>query len=139
MTDRRPSFASTPAVRTRMQRQRRRDTSLEVQLRSLLHRRGLRFRVQYKVMHRRTADIVFTRARVVVDIRSCFWHGCPLHFKPPSSNTDWWAQKVTRVTSRDNDTVARLEAEGWSVVVVWQHENLDHAAKRVHEEVIRRR
>ena len=63
-----------------MQRQRRRDTAPEIALRSALHRRGLRFRIDHPLPElRRRADLVFTGARVAVFVDGCFWHGCPDH------------------------------------------------------------
>ena len=58
---------------------RRRDTAPEVRLRSRLHGRGLRFRVDVAPLggSRRRADIAFTRARLAVFVDGCFWHRCP--------------------------------------------------------------
>ena len=50
-----------------MQRQRRRDTSAELALRSLLHRRGFRFRVEYAIPGtRRRIDIAFPLLTITV-------------------------------------------------------------------------
>src|SRR5947209_188784 len=119
------AFASNGQVRRRMQRQRRQDTDLELDLRRRLHRLGLRYRLQLPVLPRRTIDIAFPRVQVAVDVRSCFWHGCPLHGRIPSSNHDWWATKLATTKQRDADTESRLVALGWIVVVVWQHDDLD--------------
>ena len=68
-----------------MSRLARRDTKPEILLRSELHRRGLRYRVQVKVPgnNRRTIDIAFTRVRLAVYVDGCFWHGCPEHHVHP--------------------------------------------------------
>lgn len=132
------SFASTPDVRRRMQQQARRDTDLELGLRRRLHGRGLRYRVQLAVLPRRTADIVFTRARVVIDVRSCFWHGCPEHGTRPKSNDQWWDAKLRRTVARDEETVARLRDAGWTVFVVWGHDDLDASADGI-ESLVRDR
>lgn len=123
-----------------MRAQRRRDTAPELALRSALHRRGLRFRVQRRVLPdvRRTADIVFGPARVVVEVRGCFWHGCPIHATSAKANADWWREKIDRNRARDADTDTRLRAAGWEVVVVWEHENPVDAADRV-QDVVRSR
>jgi len=125
------SFASTDEVRMRMQRQARRDTGLELALRKSLYSRGMRYRVQCQLIPRRTSDIVFTGARVVIDVRSCFWHNCPVHGKVPSSNTDWWRAKLQRTMERDADTEARLAAAGWLVVIVWEHDDLQQSAESI--------
>jgi DNA mismatch endonuclease (patch repair protein) len=105
---------------------RRRDTKPEVKIRSLLHRTGHRFRVDFpiQVPGRRPvrADIAFTRKRVAVFIDGCFWHGCPEHWRPPKSNEGYWVDKITRNQERDRLTDELLEAEGWKSVRVWEHE-----------------
>src|SRR5262245_36128658 len=70
------------ATRRTMQANRGRDTGPEIALRSLLHRAGLRFRVDLPLPfdRRRRADIVFTRVGLYVFVDGCFWHGCPEHF-----------------------------------------------------------
>lgn len=116
-----------------MSRLARRDTAPEVALRRELHRRGMRFRVQMKVPgnNRRTIDIAFTRAQLAVYVDGCFWHGCPEHHVRPRANSDWWRWKIDRNRTRDADTDRQLEAAGWSVVRVWEHEPHESAADSV--------
>ena len=132
--------ASGPVVLARMQRQRRRDTAPEVALRRPLHHRGLRYRLHLPVVDRRRHhDIVFPRAKVVVEVRGCFWHGCPEHGTTPKANAAWWADKLSSNQRRDEDTAMRLGAAGWSLVVVWEHEEPEAAAGRVAAAVTGRR
>ena len=129
----RSSFASSDAVRRRMQDQPRRDTSCELRLRSELHSRGFRYRVDARPLHdwRRRADLVFPSARVAVFVDGCFWHSCPEHGCLPKRNTEWWEAKLERTSARDRDTDRRLTAAGWTVVRVWEHEHAVTAAERV--------
>ena len=130
--------ASSPDALARMRRQRRRDTAPELALRSLLHRRGRRFRVDFPLPTlRRRADIVFPRERVAVFVDGCFWHGCPAHATQPKQNREWWEAKIVQNRLRDTDTDRRLEALGWTSVRVWEHENPGAAADRI--DVILRR
>jgi DNA mismatch endonuclease (patch repair protein) len=124
-----------------MENQRSRDTGAEVRLRSLLHRRGLRFRKHVRILShvRREHDIVFGPSKVVVEVHGCWWHGCEAHYRSPKSNASWWDAKVERNRERDADSRARLEAAGWQVVTVWEHENLDEAADRIKRLVDARR
>lgn len=132
--------ATDDATRLRMERQARRDTGPERALRSELHRRGLRYRVQVSLVDRRRKhDIVFTRAKVVVEVRGCFWHGCPDHGTLPKANRDWWAEKIEANRRRDEDTDERLAAAGWTVIVVWEHDDPVAAADRVEATVRGRR
>lgn len=123
-----------------MRRQARRDTAPELALRRELHRRGLRYRVDRTVLpgSRRRHDIVFSRARVVVEVRGCFWHACPVHGTQPKANARWWKDKLQANVRRDWETAGSLDAEGWELVVVWEHEDAVDAANRV-EEVVRSR
>jgi DNA mismatch endonuclease, patch repair protein len=115
-----------------MQRQRRTDTTPEVALRRELHRRGLRYRLHVPVVDRRRRhDIVFMSAKVVVDVRGCFWHGCPEHGTAPKSNAAWWADKLAANRRRDEDTGRKLADAGWTLLVAWEHENPGIVADRV--------
>ena len=132
--------ASSDAARKRMVAARGHDTKPERQLRSHLHRLGLRFRVQRKLLDglRRKADIVFGPARVVVFTDGCFWHGCPVHGTWPKLNAEFWRDKIETNRRRDADTDARLAEAGWLVLRVWEHEDPLEAARRV-EGVVRGR
>jgi DNA mismatch endonuclease (patch repair protein) len=119
---------------------RRRDTTPELQIRSLLHRAGLRYRVDYRVGTGRSAprpDIAFTRAKVAVFIDGCFWHRCPEHSTMPKTNREFWAAKLQRNTERDRDNDQVLDAMGWTVIRAWEHEPAAGAAARIIELVPR--
>lgn len=135
------SWATTPATRRSMQGNRSRDTKPELELRRALHRMGLRYRVCTRPLPklRRTADIVFRPSKVAVEVRGCFWHGCPEHHRLPTANQPYWQAKVTRNVERDQETQAALEAAGWLLIVVWEHEDLQAAADKVAEAVTQRR
>lgn len=121
------------ATSARLSKQRRRDTKPEVALRRELHRRGLRYFVDRAPLKglRRRADVVFPRRKVAVYVDGCFWHSCPVHATKPRNNAQWWADKLATNVSRDRDTDSRLEAEGWTVVRVWEHEPAVEAAAKV--------
>lgn len=119
------SWASSVANRKSMQANRRRDTSAELRVRRLLHAQGLRYRVDYSLPfdRRRKCDIAFTTVRVAVFIDGCFWHGCSEHYSAPQANAEFWADKIGRNRLRDLDSTRRLEAEGWTVLRFWEHED----------------
>ncbi|GAA1679653.1 very short patch repair endonuclease [Microbacterium lacus] len=118
------SWASTPGSRASMQSNRGRDTAPELAVRRRLHAMGLRYRASVRPMPnlRRTADIVFTRARIAVFIDGCFWHGCPEHYQAPVRNGDFWLAKRQRNRERDAETDAALTAAGWTPLRFWEHE-----------------
>jgi DNA mismatch endonuclease (patch repair protein) len=128
-------------VSIRMGGYRQRDTKPELELRSALHRRGLRFYVDRAPLPvtRRRADVVFPRVRVAVYVHGCFWHGCPEHASWPTNNAHWWREKIEANRARDRDTVGRLEQAGWAAIEVWEHEQPDDAAQLIAEIVRCRR
>jgi DNA mismatch endonuclease (patch repair protein) len=107
-------------------------------LRTELHRRGLRFRLHRKLIEgsRRTVDITFFGSRTAVFLDGCFWHGCPEHGTWPKNNGAWWRTKIEANIERDRDTDQRLRDAGWTVIRVWEHENVVAAADRI-ERVVR--
>jgi DNA mismatch endonuclease (patch repair protein) len=131
---------SSISVQLRMQRQRSRNTPIELSFRSLVHRRGLRFRVHQRPISdvRRTADLVFRRARIAAYVDGCFWHGCPDHYMKPHSNPTYWLPKIEQNRRRDADTDAMLAAAGWLSFRVWEHEDLSAAAERLWSLVAKR-
>jgi DNA mismatch endonuclease (patch repair protein) len=124
-----------------MQRNVGRETDPEKLLRSVLHRRGLRFRKDLRLEPplKITADIVFTKQRVCVFIDGCFWHGCPLHFEVPKTNSDWWREKIEDNRARDIRQTRQLEDCGWTVLRYWEHdltsENLPEVCNKIEKTV----
>ncbi len=135
------SWATSEATRASMRANRSRDTRPELALRRAAHALGLRYRVAARPLPRirRTADMVFTRARVAVFLDGCFWHGCPTHHRAPAANSGYWSEKVARNRARDAEVDALLAAAGWRVLRVWEHEDPAEAARRVAELVARAR
>lgn len=123
------------ARRRAMQLQRGENTKPEVDLRRELYRLGLRYRLHQAIVPgtRRRVDIVFPGPKIAVDVRGCFWHGCPQHATQPKSNVEWWREKLDANRSRDRDTCERLENAGWKLIVVWEHEKPEVAALRIRE------
>jgi DNA mismatch endonuclease, patch repair protein len=128
---------SSAGVSERMARVRRRDTAPELELRSELHRRGLRYRVDRRPLKGvpSRADLVFGPAKVAVYVDGCFWHSCPEHGTMPRSNEAFWQDKLTRNQERDAKVNDLLTAAGWTVVRIWEHEEIESAADRVESAV----
>ncbi|WP_369383622.1 very short patch repair endonuclease [Streptomyces sp. cg36] len=124
-----------------MQAIRSRDTKPERLIRSLLHARGLRYRVAAKPLPglRRTADVVFRPAKLAVFVDGCYWHGCPEHYVPPKTNPGYWSDKVARNMARDRDTDQQLKEAGWTVLRFWEHEPPEDCAVRIAAAVSRLR
>nr|WP_278045545.1 very short patch repair endonuclease [Edaphobacter modestus] len=118
-----------------MQGNKSRDTKPEVAVRCAIHAMGMRYRVASRPIAevRRTADLVFRRAKVAVFVDGCFWHGCPLHHAPPKTNAGYWVQKIEGNKARDQHTTALLKAAGWRVLRFWSHEEPTAVATRIAE------
>lgn len=116
-----------------MQSNKSRDTKPELALRRAVHALGLRYRVSMRPLPkvRRTADLVFIKAKVAVFMDGCFWHGCPEHHAKSATNAAYWADKVERNRERDAETDGLLREAGWSVVRIWEHEDPTEAASRI--------
>ena len=117
------------------------NTKPEVALRRALWRRGFRYRVNVKNLPG-SPDIVLPKHRTVVFVHGCFWHGhngCK-EFTVPKTNTVFWVKIVARNQERDQEVWRKLEAKGWSVVIVWECElvkaKFDGTVERVTGEII---
>ncbi|CAN7805682.1 very short patch repair endonuclease [Paraburkholderia hospita] len=97
-----------------------RNTRPELLIRSLLHRRGFRFRLNAPELPGKP-DIVLPRFRAVVFVHGCFWHGhdCAL-FKWPATRPEFWRTKIERNRCRDLQVRDALLAHGWRIAVVWE-------------------
>jgi len=126
--------SSSPAASKVMRGNRRRDTAPELALRSELHRRGRRFRVDYRISvpgFPARPDVVFPRQRVAVYVDGCFWHRCPVHGTEPKTNSRYWMPKLNANVARDRRMTTALEREGWRVLRLWAHTPPSEAADAV--------
>ena len=98
-------------------------TAPELQLRSLLWRSGLRYRLHVKGLPGRP-DLVLGSSRLAVFVDGCFWHGCPQHYVRPRSRARFWAEKLRRNVRRDCEQHLELVSLGWRVLRLWEHEVL---------------
>ena len=127
---------SSAAVTRVMKGNKKTNTKPEIALRRALWAQGLRFRKDYRIDlsdRRVRVDIVFTTAKVAVFVDGCFWHGCPDHGNQPKVNSDYWGPKLKRNVERDREIDLSLEAAGWRVVRVWEHEAVEAVARRLAE------
>jgi DNA mismatch endonuclease (patch repair protein) len=111
----------TPQQRHKnMSRIRSKDSKAELTVRRMLHARGLRFRKHVKELPG-NPDLVFSRARVVVFVDGDFFHGWNFE-EWKEKLSPYWRQKIEGNMARDVVRTAQLEAGGWCVLRVWEHE-----------------
>ncbi|PNU21722.1 very short patch repair endonuclease [Geothermobacter hydrogeniphilus] len=99
------------------------NTGPEKIVRSLLHGMGLRFRLHRKNLPG-TPDIVLPGRRTVIFVHGCYWHrhaGCK-YASTPKTNKAFWETKFMQNIRRDAETRAKLQDQGWTVLVVWECE-----------------
>ena len=76
-------------------------------------------------------DFANRKEKVAIFIDGCFWHGCRKHFKPPTSNEEFWRKKIERNIRRDREVTRSLRRDGWRVIRVWEHDlHLDPFRKK---------
>lgn len=130
-----PARAPKPLSRSEnMARIRGKDTEPERILRRSLRARGLRFRNQVKTPGGK-ADLVIAGSKVALFVDGCFWHGCPEHYVRPRTSKEFWDTKLRENVDRDRRQTLALDAEGWTVVRVWEHE-LREDPERVADAVV---
>lgn len=102
---------------------RSKNTKPEIVLRSLLHKKGFRFRIHRKNLPGKP-DIVFPAKKLAVYVHGCFWH---LHANCrdgtiPKSNTEFWNKKLSANVERDNKHLKNIRLLNWKAIVIWECE-----------------
>lgn len=112
------------------------DTKPELLVRRHLHAAGLRYRLHVKELSG-SPDLVFPRHEAVVFVHGCFWHqhpGCDLAVMP-SSNEQFWREKLEGNVERDARNRTRLEEAGFRVFTVWECEISDTRLDKLADEI----
>lgn len=122
----------TPQQRSHcMSKVKNKNTTLELKFRKILWSRGLRYRLDRKLLGK--PDLVFVSAKVAVFIDGCFWHACPLHGQEPKTNTGFWSEKLVKNKVRDQMVNSGLTDLGWMVIRFWEHELKDDVELCINE------
>ena len=109
-----------------MSRIKNKDTTPEIAVRSIVHRMGYRFRKNNPKLPGKP-DIVLKKHKKIIFIHGCFWHGhkdCKRSSRP-TTNVDFWNNKINANIMRDQKNQNILQEQGWSVLVIWQCELRD--------------
>lgn len=99
------------------------NTKPEKVVRKYLFSKGLRYRKNVKTLIG-SPDIVLPKYKTVIFVNGCFWHGhkdCK-YFVMPKTNTEFWAEKISKNIDRDNNIYHKLIELGWNVIIVWECE-----------------
>lgn len=110
-----------------MSKIRGRNTRPEIALRHALWAMGIRYRLKSTLPGK--PDIVVTKYKTAIFVDGCFWHHCPIHGHFPSSNKQFWRQKLNANMARDKRVTKSLKSAGWHVLRLWEHEVTKSADK----------
>lgn len=91
-------------------------------VRKFLFANGFRYRKNVKSLPG-CPDIVLPKYHTVIFVNGCFWHkhNCS-RFVWPTSNQEYWRQKILHNVERDKRNTDLLQQTGWKVLVVWECE-----------------
>ena len=102
-----------------MSRIKGKNTKPELQVRSILHKLGYRFKINGKIGKKYSSngrligkpDIILPKYRSVIFVHGCFWHqhkGCN-RASIPKSNQEYWIEKLNRNVQRDLNNNIKLK------------------------------
>ena len=114
----------SPEKRSEMMRGiRSKDTKPEKTVRSWLHRKGYRFRINRKDLPG-TPDIVLPKYNLAIFVHGCYWHrheNCKLT-SVPKSNVEFWEAKFAKNRERDERKLGECRKAGWQTHIIWECE-----------------
>ena len=95
------------------------NTKPELVVRKMLHAMGYRYRLHVKTLPGKP-DVVLPRHQKIIQIQGCFWHGhsCK-RGKKPTTNREFWVNKIERNVARDSRNHALLTQTKWKVLTIW--------------------
>jgi DNA mismatch endonuclease, patch repair protein len=96
------------------------NTKPELELRSALHKAGLRYRLHSGGLPGKP-DLVFWKYRAVIFVHGCYWHrhGCS-RSTVPATRREFWTKKFAANRDRDERQVHALLERRWRVLIVWE-------------------
>jgi DNA mismatch endonuclease (patch repair protein) len=106
-----------------MSKIRGKNTKPEILLRSLLFKKGFRFRLHKKDLPGKP-DIVLPKYKTVIFVHGCFWHfhkNCN-EGRIPSTNSQFWKAKLEKNVAKDEKNTELIKLAGWQVITVWECE-----------------
>ena len=98
------------------------ETKPEIAVRKFLFHQGFRYRKNVKGLPGKP-DLALPKYKALVFVHGCFWHGHSCKKAAlPTSNTEFWKDKIQSNVERDIRHKIALEKAGWRVIIVWECE-----------------
>ena len=107
-------------IHKNMQNVRNKDSVIEIKLRSLLWKKGYRYRKNVNSIYGHP-DIAFIGKKIAIFCDSEFWHGYDWENRKKDfkSHQDFWIPKIEKNIARDKEVNDALAADGWIVLRFW--------------------
>lgn len=114
------------------------NTKIEIEVRSILHKMGYRFRLNRNDIPGRP-DIFLRKYNTAIFVHGCFWHrhkNCKYAYNP-KSNIEFWQLKFEKNIKRDREVKKLLHEMGINQMIIWECElkDPDKLKKRLREEL----
>jgi len=103
-------------------------TKLEGIVREWLVSEGIEHEMYPKVEGRPDVLLPNGGSPVYIFVDGCFWHCCPLHYRRPKSNQEFWVPHVEGSNQRREERRARLPYR-W--VRIWEHDAKNGGFQRI--------
>ncbi len=97
------------------------NTKPEIIVRKILYRQKFRYRIHDKTIFGKP-DISNKSKKIAIFIDGCFWHGCTKCYREPTSNVDFWRNKIKNNKNRRIKVKKELRKEKWNILELWEHE-----------------
>lgn len=96
------------------------NTKPELIIRKGLYAQGFRYRL-YRTDLPGKPDLCLAKYKAIIFIHGCqwHWHGCS-RSRMPSTNTDYWKNKIERNRIRDHQHIQQLIKNGWRILIIWE-------------------
>lgn len=96
------------------------NTRPEIFIRKKLFSMGYRYRICVKDLPGKP-DLFLKKYKAVIMVNGCFWHGHTNCRKAsvPSTNQDFWIDKIEKNMKRDAKVIDQLSALGLRIAVIW--------------------
>ena len=129
----------SPHVTKTMKGNKKTGTKPELLLRKALWSSGIRgYRLHCKELPGKP-DLCFRGKKLVVFVHGCYWHRCPsCAIAAPRHNEGYWSAKLQGNQDRDVRNKVSLEAQGWSVLTLWECEikrEIDSCVRKVQQAI----
>ena len=113
-----------------MSKIRNKETKIEKNFRQLLLEKNIHYRKNVNSLFGKP-DLANKKRRFAIFIDSCFWHGCNKHCRMPSSNKEYWKNKISKNKKRDREVSKYYKNNNWLIIRLWEHDI--NNKKRVNE------